>query len=74
METRCAIVVSAASSTCDSVRVGELSAKYRIGESAGFTFWNDGGVGICGGSWPPAFDIADWTSSAAPSRLRDRLN
>src|SRR5438105_1947189 len=45
-----------------------------MGESAGFTFWNEGGVGNCGGSWPPAFDIADCTSSAAPSKLRDKLN
>src|SRR5215472_13569047 len=45
-----------------------------MGESAGFTFWNEGGVGICGGNCPPAFEMADCTSSAAPSRLRERLN
>src|SRR5581483_4937544 len=45
-----------------------------MGESAGFTFWKVGGVGICGGSWPPAAVIADCTSSAAPSILRLRLN
>src|SRR4029077_16116067 len=45
-----------------------------MGESAGFTFWKVGGVGICGGSWPPAAVIAACTSNAAPSRLRLRLN
>src|SRR5215510_11661905 len=45
-----------------------------MGESAGFTFWKVGGVGISGGSWPPAAVIAACTSSAAPSRLRLRLN
>ena len=45
-----------------------------MGESAGFTFWKVGGVGICGGSWPPAAVIAACTSKAAPSRARLRLN
>src|SRR5664279_4022690 len=45
-----------------------------MGESAGFTFWKVGGVGICGGNWPPAAVMAAWTSNAAPSRLRLRLN
>jgi hypothetical protein len=31
--------VSAYSSTCDRGSVGELRARYRTGESAGFTFW-----------------------------------
>jgi hypothetical protein len=30
----------------------------RIGWSAGFTFWNDGGVGIAGGRFFPAREIA----------------
>src|SRR3954464_365249 len=29
---------------------------------------------MLGGSWRPAAEMADWTSSAAPSRSRDRLN
>ncbi len=45
-----------------------------MGWSAGFTLRNDGGVGISGGSCPCACEIADCTSSAAPSRLRLRLN
>src|ERR1700746_3871176 len=45
-----------------------------MGESAGFTFWKVGGVGISGGSWPPAAVMAACTSNAAPSRLRLRLN
>src|SRR6476646_4308135 len=44
------------------------------GWSAGLTFWYDGGAGMSGGSWRPAAEIADCTSSAAPSRLRERLN
>src|SRR5205807_9363721 len=74
MEMFWAMVVSAASSTSESFIVGELSARYRMGESAGFTFWNVGGVGICGGSCPPAAVIAACMSRAAPSRLRLRLN
>src|SRR3954469_1838794 len=45
-----------------------------MGWSAGFTLRNEGGVGISGGSCPPACVIAAWTSRAAPSRLRLRLN
>src|ERR1700739_413727 len=45
-----------------------------MGESAGFTFWDVGGVGISGGSWPPAAGMAACTSHASPSRLRLRLN
>src|ERR1700686_203026 len=59
MEPRCAIVVSAASSTCDSFRVGELSARYRIGWSAGFTLRNEGGVGRGDGGCPGAGVMAD---------------
>ena len=49
MEMRCAMVVSAASSTCESFSVGELSARYKIGWSAGFTLRKEGGVGMLGG-------------------------
>src|SRR5581483_10103008 len=45
-----------------------------MGWSAGFTLRKDGGVGICGGSCPAAWVMAACTSSAAPSRLRLRLN
>src|SRR6185437_2985018 len=45
-----------------------------MGESAGFTFLKVGGVGRLGGSCPPAAAIADCTSTAAPSRLRERSN
>ncbi len=48
------MVVSAASSTCESFRVRELSATYKIGWSAGFTLRNEGGVGMFGGSCPDA--------------------
>ena len=37
MEMRCAIMVSAYSSTVESGSVGEVSARKRIGESAGLT-------------------------------------
>src|SRR5262250_990881 len=45
-----------------------------IGWSAGLIFWNDGGLGMLGGSARAAAAIADWTSRAAPSKLRERLN
>src|SRR6516225_322857 len=44
------------------------------GWSAGLTFPYVGGLGMFGGSCRAAAAIADWTSSAAPSRLRERLN
>src|SRR5689334_5081401 len=44
------------------------------GWSAGLTFPYVGGLGMFGGSWRAAAEIADCTSSAAPSRLRDRPN
>src|SRR5579871_906755 len=49
-------------------------AMMRIGESAGLTFRNVGGVGRFFGNWPPAAVIAAWTSRAAPSMLRLRSN
>src|SRR4051812_6845536 len=45
-----------------------------IGKSAGLSFRNDGGVGRSGGSWRAALEIADWTSRAAESMSRLRLN
>src|SRR5512142_184942 len=45
-----------------------------MGWSAGFTFRNVGGVGMLGGSWRPAAEMADCTSCAAASRLRERSN
>jgi hypothetical protein len=33
-----------------------------MGESAGFTFWYEGGLGISGGNCRFATAIADWTS------------
>src|SRR6266513_2666062 len=45
-----------------------------IGESDGLTFRMVGGVGICGGNWRPAAEIADCTSWAAASRLRSSVN
>ena len=74
MEMRCARLVSAYSSTVESGSVGELSARYRMGWSAGFTFWYEGGVGMPGGSWGAAAAMAACTSWAAASMLRSRLN
>jgi len=44
-----------------------------MGESAGFTFWYDGGM-IPGGSCRRVFEIAACTSWAAASMLRSRVN
>src|SRR5262249_58819081 len=74
VEMRCAIMTSPYSSSSESGSVAEVSVRYRIGWSAGLTFWKDGGAGMFGGSWRAAAAIADWTSRAAPSRFLDRLN
>src|SRR6185369_11229379 len=71
---RCAMKVSPYSSSVESGSVDEVSARYMIGESAGLTFWYDGGAGISGGSCRAAAAIIDCTSWAALSRLRERLN
>jgi len=42
--------------------------------SAGFTLRKVGGVGRFCGSLRMAAEMADWTSSAAPSMLRSRSN
>ena len=43
-------------------RIGERRTSCRTGWSPGFTFWYDGGTGICGGSRRAAFAIIAWTS------------
>ena len=50
IEMRCASVVSAYSSRVESGSVAERITRNITGWSAGFTFWYDGGAGICGGS------------------------
>ena len=72
-DIRWAITVSAYSSSCDSGIVLDRTIRYKIGWSAGFVFCMDGGI-IPGGSTPNVFEIADCTSSAAPSRLRSSVN
>src|SRR5262245_26941138 len=71
---RCAINVSAYSSTSDNDRTSEFSEKKRIGLSEGFDFRRLGGFGIPGGSCGSAAEIACCTSCAAASILRLRLN
>src|SRR5712692_146103 len=71
---RCAMSVSAYSSTCGSDNTSELSDRKRIGLSAGLTLRRPGGVGMPGGSWGSAAEIAVCTSSAAASMLRLKLN
>src|SRR5512144_1284879 len=66
--------VWAYSSTADSGRVSDCKAMNRIGWSAGFTLLKVGGVGMPGGSWREAFEMADCTSCAAASILRERAN
>ena len=73
-EMRCAMSVSAYSSTTESGSVADESAANSTGWSAGLTFWNDGGVVISTGSLRAAVVSADCTSSAAPSMLRSRSN
>ncbi len=71
---RWASSVSAYSSTVESGSVGELSARYRTGESAGLTLRKVGGVGIVAGSWRWRLAIAACTSWAAASMLRSSSN
>src|ERR1041384_1443105 len=71
---RCAIKVSAYSSICGKDKTSELSAKNKIGLSEGFDLRRLGGVGISGGKCGSAAEIAVWTSCAAASILRLRLN
>ena len=74
MEIRWAIEVSAYSSTVDNGSSREWIDRYRIGWSAGLTFWNDGGLGISGGRSDWARAMAVTTSTAAPSRFLDSAN
>ena len=71
---RCAIRVSAYSSSVHGGTVVDVMTRYRIGWSAGFTFVNVGGVGMPCGSRRAACVIAPCTSTAAPSRLRFKSN
>src|SRR3954463_14918115 len=54
--------------------VFEVIPTKKIGESAGFTLRNVGGVVIVGGNCFNAAEIADCTSSAAASMLRSSVN
>lgn len=73
VEMRWAIIDSAYSLTSDKGRVAELSARIRMGSSAGFCFRKEGGFGMSAGSRRCTPDSADWTSWAAASRSRSRL-
>ena len=67
-------MVSAYSLIVESGTVDERNTRKMTGWSDGFTFWYDGGAGICGGSWRDAFAIIACTSCAAASMLRLRSN
>src|SRR5260370_490042 len=69
MEMRWAMRVSAYSSSTQRGSVLEVTARYRMGWSAGFTLVNVGGVGMPGGSRRAGCVTAGWASTAAPSRL-----
>src|SRR6185312_10220672 len=73
IEICCAITVSPYSSSCDSGIVLDVSARYRIGESAGFTLRYDGGR-MPSGSLRRVCEIAAFTSCAAASMSRSRVN
>ena len=74
IEMRCAIVVSAYSSTVESGSVSELTVRKNTGVSAGFTFRKEGGDGMPGGSWRVVRAMAVCTSCAAASMFRSRSN
>src|SRR5437660_3568111 len=65
VEMRCARKVSAYSLTVESGRVSEVRVRKKIGASAGFTFRNEGGVDMVGGSCFVAAAIAEFTSGDA---------
>src|SRR2546421_12869504 len=73
VDRRCARNVSAYSSSADNGRVPDVSARYRIGESAGFDLLYDGGC-MPGGNCRSVLEIAACTSWAAASMSRDRVN
>ncbi len=74
VDSRCAITVSANSSTSEIGTVSEDRLMKITGKSAGFTLMKNGGMVICRGRCFAAVVIADCTSSAAPSMLRSRSN
>ena len=51
-----------------------MSDRKRTAKSPGFTLLNEGGCGSSGGNLRAAVEIADCTSSAAPSMLRSSEN
>ena len=74
MEMRWAIMFSANSSTSDRRMTSEEMARKRMGASAGLTLRKYGGEGRSSGRSLPAVVMADWTSRAAASMSRSRLN
>ena len=74
IDNRCARTDSAYWSTSESGMVDELNVRNRIGWSAGFTFWYEGGEGMPGGSCRAARAIMDCTSWAAESMSRLKSN
>src|ERR1039458_4355924 len=74
MEIRCAIMVSAYSSTSLRRMVGEVRNRLMMGWSPGLTLRKDGGVGMPGGSSVMASAMAVSTSTVAPSISRLRSN
>src|ERR1044071_2921492 len=71
---RWAMTASPYSSRSESGIVSEVRARKKTGESAGLTLLYDGGAGMFGGSCRAAAAMADCTSCAAASMLRERLN
>ena len=67
-------MVSAYSSSVHNGTVSDCIEIKRIGWSAGLTLRNVGGVGMPAGSRGAAWVMAAWTSRAAPSSSRLRLN
>src|SRR3954447_11022579 len=74
IEMRCAMRVSAYSSSVHGGIVVDVITRYRIGWSAGLTLVKVGGVGMPCGSRRAAWVIAPCTSTAAASRLRFKSN
>ena len=73
IDSRCAIVVSATSSSAVNVMAFDVRAKNRIGEAAGFCLRYDGGMMFVGRNASDA-EIAAFTSCAAASMSRSGLN
>ncbi len=74
VEMRCARLVSAYSLTVEIGSACEVRARKNTGKSAGFTLRKEGGAGMEAGSWRAAEAIAEFTSCAAASMSRSRLN